>query len=575
MKKHQADACIIANSDPHLSEYITGYWKEREWISGFTGSNGIVVLTLEKMSLWTDSRYTLQAEYELKNVDAQIFTTRTILNDAAQWLNNVLGTGEKRIVANFCQFSVKEINIIKQVINPVFSFISKDLIFPLWKNRPSIPVGKIFLFEEKYAGKSASRKIIEVQDVLKGIQADVLVITALDDIAWLFNIRGNDIEYNPVAMAYAVVEAGKSILFISSQKLTPEIKNTLENQGILIYDYDAVGKYLATISAGKTVCIDETKINQTLYDFLPKHVQIVDQISPVAYLKSKKNSTEIAGLKDACIKDGVALVRFFMWLENNLPGGTLTEMSIAEKLTAYRAEQPLYMGDSFGTIAGYKGHGAIGHYHATADTNSVLKQEDFLLLDSGGQYLDGTTDITRTVALGPVTQQQKRNYTLVLKGNIALSVTHFPYGTCGFQLDVLARQYLWNNHINYGHGTGHGIGHFLCVHEGPQSIRVDNNNTVLEEGMVLSNEPGIYRPNEYGVRLENMMVVTKSEKTGFGEFMQFETLTLFPFDKKSIDFTLLNNEEMKWLNDYHAMVYEKLSSCLNIEEQEWLKQKTI
>jgi len=600
MKKHHIDACIIANSDPHLSEYIADYWKEREWLSGFTGSNGVILLTQTHCSLWTDSRYELQAQIELKEIEHQLFITRNIIPDLAVWLNKELPANKQKIAINVEVFSVKAVNILKEKLTGNFELVYADLISPLWKNRPALPADKIFLLDEKYSGKSTAEKIAEVQPVLEESQSDALILTALDDIAWTFNFRCCDIPYNPVAMAYGVIEKNKSLLFISAEKLTSEIKNKLEKQGVTIRGYNDIQSYVSTIQPNKKVLFDSATMNRALFELFPKDVLLTDRPSLVTYLKSKKNNTEIAGFKNACIKDGVALVRFFYWLEvslnpsarRDLPDGRsqaqavpspveraerevpLTEMSVSEKLRECRAEQALFFGESFGTIAAYAEHGAIGHYHADSTSNARLEQNNFFLLDSGGQYFDGTTDITRTIALGEPTEQQKTDYTLVLKGYIALDNIRFPKGTCGFQLDVLARQFLWGNGINYGHGTGHGVGHFLNVHEGPQSIRVDNNNTALEEGMILTIEPGIYRAGKYGIRLENMALVTADKKTEFGEFLRFETLTLFPFDKKSIDFSLLNNVEIDWLNDYHKMVFEKLNPYLNEEEQKWLKQKT-
>ena len=574
IKKHHIDACIIANSDPHLSEYIADYWKEREWLSGFTGSNGVILLTQTGCSLWTDSRYELQAQIELKGIEHQLFITRNIIPDLALWLNKELPANKQKIAINAEVFSVKAVNILKEKLNNNFELIYADLIAPLWENRLSLPVDKIFILDEIYSGKSTTEKIAEVQSMLEEAQSDALVLTALDDIAWMFNFRCCDIPYNPVAMAYGIIEKDKSLLFISAEKLSSEVKTILEKQGVTIREYNDIRSYVSTVQPNKKVLFDSTTMNRELFELFPKDVRLTDRPSPVAYLKSKKNNTEIAGFKNACIKDGVALVRFFYWLEKQLGKEELTEMSVSEKLRECRAEQTLFFGESFGTIAAYGEHGAIGHYHADEKSNARLEQSNFFLLDSGGQYFDGTTDITRTIALGEPTKQQKTDYTLVLKGHIALDNIHFPKGTFGFQLDVLARQFLWSNGINYGHGTGHGVGHFLNVHEGPQGIRVDTNTTALEEGMILTIEPGVYRAGEYGVRLENMALVTADKKTEFGEFLQFETLTLFPFDNKSIDFSLLNKPEIEWLDKYHNMVFERLSPYLNTEEQEWLKQKT-
>jgi Xaa-Pro aminopeptidase len=576
MKKHHISACIIANSDPHLSEYIADYWKEREWISGFTGSNGVVALTLDKIALWTDSRYLLQAEQQLQGTNIDVFITNSsALSDLTNWLKKQLTKEQHTIAINAEVFSVNAINEIeKEISDSQLTLVLSNLIDNLWENRPAIPAKKIFILEEKYAGKSTIEKLSDIRLEMSKDNADVLLITALDEIAWTFNIRGYDIEYNPLVIAYAMVEQKKCTLFIKKEKLTAETQSYLEKQGVLIKEYDDITTVVSSLSKEKKVLIDSAKTNYQLFDAISPACTIINKTSPVSILKSIKNETEIKGIKNACIKDGVALTRFFMWLEKNIGKETISEISIAEKLRAYRKEQALFFGESFSTIAGYKEHGAIVHYSATAETNTNIQTESFLLIDSGGQYFDGTTDITRTIALGKLTAQQKIDFTLVLKGHIAIATVRFPYGTCGFQLDTLARKALWDNYLNYGHGTGHGIGHFLNVHEGPQSIRPDGNNTVLKKGMILSNEPGVYKTNEYGIRTESMVLVKEDLKTEMGQFMQFETLTLFPIDKQAIDFSLLDEKEQVWLNNYHQQVVEKLSPHLNTEETNWLKQKT-
>jgi Xaa-Pro aminopeptidase len=436
-----------------------------------------------------------------------------------------------------------------------------------------LPMNPFFVFDTQYSGKSTREKLSAVRAEMKKAHAEVFVISALDDIAWLFNIRGNDVAYNPVVIAYALVETEKATLFIAPEKLTEDTKTYLQNQGVTILDYLTIYNELKYVSTSKAVLIDGGKLNQALYESIPTGCAIRNSMSPVFKLKSVKNEVEMSGVRLAMAKDGVALMRFFMWLEENLNSCQLTEVSIDKKLYEFRSKQENFVGESFGTIAGYAAHGAIVHYSATPESASTLKPENIFLLDSGGQFLDGTTDITRTVALGTPTAQQKTDNTLVLKGHIALAKAIFPAGTRGSQLDILARKAMWDLGLNYGHGTGHGVGHFLNVHEGPQSIRMDENPTVLQPGMMLSNEPGMYRTNEYGIRIENLVHVIPAQKTEFGQFLKFETLTLFPIDQHLINFDMLNNSEIEWLNEYHQRVYDILSPKLNEYEREWLSKK--
>jgi len=408
---------------------------------------------------------------------------------------------------------------------------------------------------------------------MKKAHAEVFVVSALDDIAWLFNIRGNDVDYNPVVIAYALVENGKATLFIAPEKLTQETSVYLQNQGVTVASYLAIYDELKQLSPSKSVLVDGGKLNQALFESIPTGCAIRNAMSPVFKLKSIKNEVEMDGIRRAMVKDGVALTRFFIWLEENLKTDTLSEISVSDKLREFRSEQENFVGESFGTIAGYAGHGAIVHYSATPESDVQLKTENIFLLDSGGQYLDGTTDITRTVALGTPTVQQKVDFTLVLKGHIALSTAIFPVGTRGSQLDILARKAMWDLGLNYGHGTGHGVGHFLNVHEGPQNIRMDENPVVLQAGMFMSNEPGLYRTNQYGIRTENLIHVVPAQKTDFGQFLKFETVTLYPIDQVLIDIDLLTDAEIEWLNGYHKKVYDSIAPKLTGDEREWLNRK--
>jgi Xaa-Pro aminopeptidase len=574
MKQQGISACIIPGTDPHASEYIADFWKERVWISGFDGSAGTAVVTLTGAGLWTDSRYFLHAADQLEGTGIELMKqglpeTLEIL----PWLATQLKVGEK-VGVNAQMFSVNAYAAMKSELKMSnLELGSIDLPAKVWTDRPSLPLNPFFVFDTKYSGKSTTDKLTSVRTEMKKVHAEVFVISALDDIAWLFNIRGNDVAYNPVVIAYALVTEDKATLFIAPEKLTPETSAYLKDQGVTVAPYLDIYDKLKQIPVEKAVLIDGGKLNQALYESIPASCAIRNTMSPVFKLKSVKNEVEMSGVRRAMAKDGVALTRFFMWLEENLNSGKLTEVSVDKKLYEFRSKQENFVGESFGTIAGYAAHGAIVHYSATPGSASTLKPENIFLLDSGGQFLDGTTDITRTVALGTPTAQQKTDNTLVLKGHIALAKAIFPAGTRGSQLDILARKAMWDLGLNYGHGTGHGIGHFLNVHEGPQSIRMDENPTILQPGMMISNEPGMYRTNEYGIRIENLVQVIPAQKTEFGQFLKFETLTLFPIDQHLINFDMLNNSEIDWLNEYHQRVYDILSPKLNEYEREWLSKK--
>lgn len=574
MERAGISACIIPGTDPHASEYIADYWKEREWISGFDGSAGTVALTLENAGLWTDSRYFLQGEEQLAG--SGIVLMKQGLSHTPEmisWICSELKAGE-RVGVNAQMFSVNAYAAMKnEFTSQGIQLVSIDLIAEVWTDRPALPVKPFYVFDTKYSGKSAAEKLTALRAEMLKSNADYVVLSALDDIAWLYNVRGNDVAYNPVVIAYSLVSRDKAVLFVDSIKITDETKKYLESQGVEIAPYLSIYEVLKNISPAKSVLIDGAKLNQSLNDALPLHTTRRNQMSPVFKLKSIKNYTEVSGIRWAMVKDGVALTRFFRWLESNIASGKLTEMSISEKLYEFRSAQENFVGESFGTIAGYQAHGAIVHYRATEHSDASLKAEGILLLDSGGQYFDGTTDITRTVALGEPTREQKRDFTLVLKGHIALAKAIFPAGTRGSQLDILARKALWDMGLNYGHGTGHGVGHFLNVHEGPQNIRMDENPAVLQPGMIISNEPGMYRTGEYGIRTENLIHVVPAIKTEYGEFLEFETLTLFPIDRRLMEIMLINEEEGEWIDDYHRKVFESLAPHLNIEEQDWLKEK--
>jgi Xaa-Pro aminopeptidase len=574
MQQQNISAYIIPGTDPHANEYIADHWKEREWITGFDGSAGTVVITSRSAFLWTDSRYFLQAEEQLQMTGVRLMKQglpETL--DIPSWINLNFESNDK-IGINPAFFSHNSYKILERELDKKeIELVSIDLIDTLWNDRPTLPLAPFDIYDTKFTGKSAVEKLELLRIELKKEACDKMIISALDEIAWLFNIRSNDIAFNPIVISYAIIENECAKFFVAPEKLNPTIRIYFQELGIEIIDYRLIHEEIKNSAIPTTFWIDGEKINQALFHSIPTQCKILNKTSPITKLKSIKNETERDGLRLAMRKDGVALTRFFIWLEQNLEKGGLSEISISEQLLLLRGEQEHFICESFGTIAGYAEHGAIVHYSATPSTNSTLKAENILLLDSGGQYLDGTTDITRTVALGKVSDQQKQDFTLVLKGHIAVANAIFPAGTTGSQLDILARQALWKEGLNYGHGTGHGVGHFLCVHEGPQSIRPDQNPTALEIGMLLSNEPGMYRTNEYGIRIENLVQVVPAKSTAFGDFLQFETVTLFPIDRKLIDICLLTREETEWVDVYHQKVFDKLAPHLDNYEKEWLEDK--
>ncbi|MDD2799593.1 MAG: aminopeptidase P family protein [Bacteroidales bacterium] len=576
MVKKGLEAYIVPSTDPHISEYIASRWKSREWISGFNGSAGTVVVTLEDAGLWTDSRYFLQAEQQLTGSGIDLFKQGLPETpDMLDWIVQNIPAGSA-IGLDGGVFTTNEVfRINAKVVAKGFELIPDyDLFEEIWADRPGLPKDEIFDLPVKFSGVSATDKIAKMRQSLTSAEADLLILTALDDVAWTFNVRGSDVECNPVAIAYAVVSQKDAILFVEGKKVNADIIKTLSREGITVAEYAKVEEYLENLAEGTSILFDGNKVNYALCSAIPTSCKMIETTSPVALLKAVKNETELSGIRNAMEKDGVALTKFFRWLEQAVPSENVKETTIEEKLLEFRSEQEHYVGESFSTIAGYAGHGAIVHYHATPESASTLKNESFVLVDSGGQYFDGTTDITRTIALCEPTTQMKIDYTLVLKGHIAIATCRFPQGTRGAQIDVLARKALWDQGFNYLHGTGHGVGHFLNVHEGPQNIRMDENPTKLVPGMVISNEPGLYRTNEYGIRTENLVVVKEDIETPFGKFYAFETLTLFPFDKKSMDLSLLTDKEIAWINDYHQTVYDRLSPKLNTEEQAWMREKT-
>ena len=575
MAERDVQAFIVPSTDPHLSEYVAPHWKSREWISGFTGSAGTVVVTNAEAGLWTDSRYFLQAERQLAGSSIGLYKealpeTPTI----TRFLCERLKPGEA-VGIDGKMFSVAEVERMKEEltghgieVRPV-----GDPMDELWADRPAMPQAPAYVYPLAYAGQSCEEKIEKLRAWLKEQHADGLLLSALDEIAWTLNLRGSDVHCNPVFVSYLLVTADRAVCFVSPQKITPEVAAYLTAQQVDVQDYAQTEACLNRFD-GQCLVLDPAKTNYAIRSAVNPACRVQAAGSPVALLKAVRNDREIEGLHAAMLRDGVALVKFLRWLEEAVPAGKETERSVAQKLHELRAEQPLYRGESFDTIAGYKEHGAIVHYTATPETDATLRPEGFLLLDSGAQYLDGTTDITRTIALGPLTEEEATDYTLVLKGHIALATARFPVGTRGAQIDVLARMPLWQHRMNYLHGTGHGVGHFLCVHEGPQSIRTNENPVALLPGMVTSNEPGVYKAGNHGIRTENLTLVCRDGEGMFGDYCRFETLTLCPICKKGIRKELLSPEETEWLDSYHRRVYELLAPHLAPEEKTWLRHAT-
>ena len=573
--KPNIQAFIIPSTDPHLSEYVAPHWKSREWISGFTGSAGTVVITEKKAGLWTDSRYFLQAAEQLQGSGIDLY--KEMLPETpsiTKFLSDELQPG-KSVGIDGKMFSVEQVESMQAELSAknIQIVFCPDPMDELWENRPPMPESPAFVYDIKYAGKSCSEKIAAIRTELKKKSAESVMLSALDEIAWTLNLRGNDVHCNPVVVSYLLITEKKAVLFIAPEKVTEEVRNYLEKQQIEIQNYSDTEIYLSDLNSS-SILMNPAKTNYSVFSSVNPQCRIIRGEAPVALLKAIRNEQEIKGIHAAMQRDGLALVKFLRWLESAVPSGTETELSIDRKLHAFRATQDLYVGESFDTIAGYKEHGAIVHYSATEESNATLHPKGFLLLDSGTQYLDGTTDITRTIALGELTTEEKTDYTLVLKGHIALAMAVFPSGTRGAQLDVLARMPLWSHKMNFLHGTGHGVGHFLSVHEGPQSIRMNENPIVLQPGMVTSNEPGVYKGGSHGIRTENLTLVCSAGEGLFGEYLKFETITLCPICKKGIIKELLTADEVDWLNNYHQQVYEKLSPKLNEEEKAWLKEAT-
>ena len=574
MKQHKIDAYIIPTSDPHMSEYPADCWKYREWISGFTGSAGTVIITADKAGLWTDSRYFLQASTQLEGTGIELFKmmlpeTPTI----PEFLTHELKEGQT-VGLNGETYSLADARSLEKALaeKEIKLNTNASLIDPIWKERPAIPEAPMFEMPIELSGKSTEDKLIDINKMLHKAGADCTILSALDEVAWTFNIRGTDVAYNPVVISYAFVSEKESVLFVNPKKIPAEIAEHLKKEGVTLADYGMLATFLSRLPEQTRVFIDSKRTNVAIYNALPKSSILIEGTSPANHLKSIKNETEIKGFRNAVLKDGIAMTKFYFWLEKMLKAGEkVTELSAAAKLTALRSEQPQYVMDSFASISSYGPHGAVVHYSPTPETDTELKTDSLYLLDSGAQYLDGTTDITRTIALcDEPSEQMKKDFTRALKGTIGIAKCKFPAGIRGCLIDAFARKALWDAGINYLHGTCHGIGHCLNVHEGPQSIRMEENPVILEPGMVMSDEPAMYRPGEYGIRTENMILIRKDSETEFGKFLGFETLTLCYIDTKLVIPSMLSVRE----HAYHQMVYDLVSPHLTEEEKAWLKEKT-
>ena len=589
MRREHLAACIFPSTDPHQSEYVADHWKGREWISGFNGSAGTAVVTLTSAALWTDSRYFLAAEEQLKGTEFQLMKLKVEGTPTIPaWLGKKI-MGSRHLKEDWSEVAIdgrcSSVSEVRDLIadlrqeNGITLRTNFDPLKLIWKDRPAIPENPVEIYPLEYAGESTRDKITRIREALREQHADGMLMAALDDIAWTLNLRGTDVHCNPVFVSYLLIASKSVTLYINKVKLSPEVLAYLKAEDIKVEDYEQVENGLKAYFE-YNILLDPNEVNYRLYEVVknkgkqdnrPK-TEIVDTESPVKRMKTVKNATEIAGFRSAMLKDGIAMVKFLRWLKPAVEAGGQTEISVDKMLTALRTEQPLFRGISFDTIAGYQAHGAIVHYEATPETDVALTPEGFLLLDSGAQYLDGTTDITRTIALGSLTEEQKRVYTLVLKGHIQVELCKFPSRASGTQLDILAREAMWREGLNYLHGTGHGVGSYLNVHEGPHQLRMEWKPAPLVEGMTVTDEPGIYLAGKFGVRIENTLLITPYKETEFGKFLQFESLTLCPIDKSPIIKEMLLDEEVEWLNGYHQRVLDMLSPYLSEDEAEWLRE---
>ena len=576
MAQYGLAAYIIPSSDPHLSEYVADHWKARQWFTGFTGSAGTFVVTHTQSGLWTDGRYYIQAEKQLAGSEIKLFKMGSPgVPSYIEWIKNNINENEyvgfpgKMVPVSVYkdmqkQFQSKNIKIIHRY----------DLVDEIWQDRPAVPAERIFYHDIKYSGISAKEKIRMVREKMKELAVDYYFISSLDDIAWLFNIRGNDIAYIPVTISYALLSMNEAYLFINPAKVPEDVRKILGENEIKIMDYEELSSKLSVLEKGKTVAFNPKKTNCWIYNAVHPDCEKIEIDEITTSLKAIKNDTELKNLEMCQIHDGIAMVRFLMWLEQNIVQQNVTELSAAKMLNNFRMQQENNIGLSFETIAAYGEHGAMMHYSATQESNYTLRNKGLMVLDSGGQYINGTTDITRTIVFKEVSEEERFDFTMVLKAHIALASAKFLYGATGSNLDILARKPLWDIGLDYKCGTGHGVGYCLSVHEGPQNFSQTPNQVKLEKGMIVTIEPGIYKEGKYGIRIENMVKVVEAEKTESGQFMKFEPITYCPIDLNGINADLLSDYEKNWLNEYHCMVYNKLSPHLTDEEKAWLREKT-
>lgn len=577
LRREHLSAFIFPTTDPHNSEYTADHWKGREWISGFTGSAGIAVVTLKSAALWTDSRYFIQAEQQLRGTEFQLMKrkiegTPTI----REWLAGELADmADKEVGVDGMLISMADMEQLKEELKRRGGITVRSNFDPLdriWDNRPQLPLEPVEIQPKELSGEETKSKLSRIRKALREQHADGMLVTALDDIAWTLNLRGRDVHCNPVFVSYLLISSARATLYIYKAKVPDYIKAYLKEQGVEVAGYSEVGKGLRDYFE-YNILLDPDEVCYTLYKQVTRNV--VRAKSPIPSLKAVKNEREQLGFRSAMLRDGIAMTKFLKWLDESIGKDTLTEMSVAAKLESLRAEQPLYRGLSFDTIAAYEAHGAIVHYEPTPETDVQLEPRGFLLVDSGAQYQDGTTDITRTVALGPLTEEQRRVYTLVLKGHLQLQHLRFPVGACGTQLDTIARKDLWKEGYNYLHGSGHGVGSYLNVHEGPHQIRMEWRPAPLQVGMTVTDEPGVYLEGRFGVRIENTLLVLPGPKTECGRFLKFEPLTVCPIDKRPIVVEMLTDEERQWLNQYHKICYALLAAFLDEDEKEWLRKATL
>ncbi|OGR25762.1 MAG: Xaa-Pro aminopeptidase [Desulfobacterales bacterium RIFOXYA12_FULL_46_15] len=576
MQSRTIDALVVPSDDPHKSEYVAEHWQARKWLTGFSGSAGTAVVTSEKAILWTDFRYFIQAEKQLKGSGFELFRTgEQDVPSSAKWLkDNLKPESVVGIDANV--FSTTGVRELKKEFDEkgIRLNTSADILSQVWTDRPPRPQSRAFGFSESYTGQGRKDKISLIREKMKIYGATLHVLSTLDDIAWTLNLRGKDVHTNPVNIAYALISHEKVFLFIDNKKIDQALEAELNRDGIEIKPYEGIHDALTGLEKGKSILIDPENINFRLYEAIPAHCKIIEKPNPSILMKAIKNQIQISHLRQTAIKDGVAVVKFLYWMEHRDEDEKTTELSAAEKIFSFRREQACFIDNSFDSIMAYHDHSAMCHYSASKDTDAVIGRSGMFLADTGGNYLTGTTDITRTLCLGKPSPEEKRDYTLVMKGHIAVAEAVFPADTRGFQIDTLARQYLWKQGMNFGHGTGHGVGFFLCVHEGPARISPNPIDVKLEKGMLLTNEPGIYREGRYGIRLENMILVADAFENEFGKFMKFENLTWCHFERDLLDKTLLSYEEIKWIDLYHQRVYEMLSPELDRQTKAWLKEKT-